>query len=257
MSHEELKQGTRSGRRPAPEGQAEVATQTACDRWLRARMADQAVVVPTHIAVALRTRRRMRRRIVARDERSLKIRTQAQSLGIPVVRNMALARSLINDVGRSAYEFTRPPPPLKVALIDRPNSSKNLYEPVHDSRRAGAERGPPQTWCWPSSGDDHRRPHRPLPSWMLDLGWPSTWPRRFRCWLPRSTPTRAQGGHLPHPLAHHHLVSLCERRPRGGVSEVTPGIRPSANSWCAALRGGCGHHRHPHPGAISGRHQGG
>ena len=29
----------------------------------------------------------------------------------------------------------------------------------------------------------------PLPSWMLDLGWPSTWPRRFRCWLPRSTPS--------------------------------------------------------------------
>jgi type III secretion protein U len=126
MSHEELKQEHRSAEGdPHARGQRK-ALQRRLNSGGPARGLQKAtavVVNPTHIAVALRYVEGEcdAPYIVAkgREEDALKLRSSAQSLGIPVVKDLPLARSLVQfDVGDEVPEelYQAAAAVLKVAL---------------------------------------------------------------------------------------------------------------------------------------------
>lgn len=112
MSHDEVKQEHRNAEGD-PKHKAkrkQLHKQLATGGPARGVQAATAIVVnPTHIAVALRYAEAEcdAPYIVARgrEEDALKLRTQAQALGIPVIRDVPLARSLVQyDVGDAIPE---------------------------------------------------------------------------------------------------------------------------------------------------------
>lgn len=126
MSHEELKQEHKNS-----EGDPhQKAKRKSLHRQLASggpargvQQASAVVVNPTHIAVALRYAEDEcdAPYIVARarEEAAVRLRTQAQELGIPVVRDVSLARSLIHyDLGEEVPEelYQAAAALLKVAL---------------------------------------------------------------------------------------------------------------------------------------------
>ena len=126
MSHDEVKQEHKSS-----EGDPhQKAKRKSLHKQLAAggpargvRQASAVVVNPTHLAIALRYAEDEcdAPYIVARgqEEDALKIRKEAESLGIPVVRDIPLARSLIHyDVGEEVPEelYQAAAAILKVAL---------------------------------------------------------------------------------------------------------------------------------------------
>jgi type III secretion protein U len=126
MSHDEVKQEHKNSEGD-PHQKAKLKSlrkQVAMGGAARGVQKASAVVVnPTHIAVALRYAEDECEApyIVAkgREEDALKIRREAQSLGIPVVRDIPLARTLVNyDVGEEVPEelYQAAAAILKVAL---------------------------------------------------------------------------------------------------------------------------------------------
>ncbi len=126
MSHEEVKQEHKNSEGDPHQKAKRKSLQKQLASGGRARGVQQAsaiVVNPTHIAVALRYAEAEcdAPYIVARgqEEDALKIRKEAEALGIPVVRDIPLARSLIHyDVGEEVPEelYQAAAAILKVAL---------------------------------------------------------------------------------------------------------------------------------------------
>lgn len=145
MSHEEVKQEHKNseGDPHQKAKQKSLRKQIANGGGARGVQKASAVVVnPTHIAVALRYAEDECEApyIVARgrEEDALKIRREAQALGIPVVRDIPLARSLIHyDVGEEVPEelYQAAAAILKVALeeseasTDQPQQQKKEGAP--------------------------------------------------------------------------------------------------------------------------------
>lgn len=138
MSHDEVKQEHRNAEGD-PKHKAkrkQLHKQLATGGPARGVQSATAVVVnPTHIAVALRYAEGEcdAPYIVARgrEEDALKIRTQAQALGIPVVRDIPLARSLVQyDVGDAIPEelYQAAAAILSVALEEGEGGTRQRHE---------------------------------------------------------------------------------------------------------------------------------
>ncbi|MFT3706664.1 MAG: EscU/YscU/HrcU family type III secretion system export apparatus switch protein [Archangium sp.] len=135
MSHDEVKQEHKNSEGD-PHQKAKLKSmrkQVAMGGAARGVKKASAVVVnPTHIAVALRYAEDESEApyIVAkgREEDALKIRREAQELGIPVVRDIPLARTLVNyDVGEEVPEelYQAAAAILKVALEESDAKKKD------------------------------------------------------------------------------------------------------------------------------------
>lgn len=140
MSHDEVKQEHRNaeGDPKHKSKRKQLHKQLATGGPARGVQTATAIVVnPTHIAVALRYAEAEcdAPYIVARgrEEDALKIRTQAQALGIPVVRDIPLARSLVQyDVGDAIPEelYQAAAAILSVALESLAHDGRKTNEPA-------------------------------------------------------------------------------------------------------------------------------